>query len=262
MVAAAKLRRAQEQVVRNRPYTDGLAAMLGHVAAKVDHSLNPYLQDRDVHRIAYLVLAADRGLCGSFNANVLRRASVEIAAQRDLGREVDVVPVGKRSNDFFSRRDYRIATHYAGFFNTLGFADAVTIASFASQIFLQDEVDAVQLVYTTAKSPVKQTVVVEQLLPIRPQPAEKGRFEFEYLFEPSPEKMLAELCPKSVNIMIWRALMESYHAELGARMVAMDAATENAEEMINNLTLYYNKVRQSTITREITEIVGGAEALA
>ena len=235
--------------------------MLGHVGAKVEHSVNPYLQEREIHRVAYIVLAGDRGLCGSFNANVLRHASVEIAAEQEQGRDVVVVPVGKRSNDYFTRRDYQVIQFYGGFFSDLNFNNAVAIASFAKQIFLQGEVDAVRLVYTTAKSPVKQTVVVDPLLPIRPQPVQDSQYEFDFLFAPSVETLLAELCPKSVNIMIWHALLESYHAEVGARMVAMDSATENAREIIHNLTLYYNKVRQSAITKEITEIVAGAEAL-
>ncbi len=264
MVAAAKLRRAQEQLERLRPYAVGLDKMLRHVAARVNHQLNPYLQAREVKTIGYVVVTADRGLCGSFNANILRRAKNEIDAQIEQGFDVRIAAVGKKAFDFFSRRGYQIDYKLINIFNNLQFGHATDIAGSLGRRFLEKELDLIYIVRAEATSPVKQKVVVEQFLPIVPDEPEEETgaiYHFEYIFEPDPETLLHWLCPKSLNIKVWRALLESYFAEQGARMVAMESATDNAQEMIYNLTLYYNKVRQATITKEITEIVGGAEAL-
>lgn len=261
MVAAAKLRRAQERMNQIRPYADSLASILANVSAKVDHSLNPYLQERGDDRHCYIVIAGDRGLCGSFNTNVLRagRFAVEGALQND--KQVHIFAVGKKASDFFRKRNMPIGEHLSGFFNELEFTHALQIARSVGEKFIQGEFDRVFLVYTRAESPVKQEVLTEQVLPIQPQQVTDEKFNADYIFEPSPATILNELCPKNLNIQVWRALVDSYYAEEGARMVAMDNATENAQEMIENLTLYYNKVRQATITREISEIVSGAEAL-
>ncbi|RMD93684.1 MAG: ATP synthase F1 subunit gamma [Calditrichaeota bacterium] len=261
MVAAAKLRRAQEQINRLRPYADGLTLMLEHVAAKVEHQLNPYLQEREVHRIGYIVVTADRGLCGSFNANILRRAKREVDAQIEAGQQVELITIGKKGFDFFRHREYAINFKLTNLFNRLEYSHALEIANDTREKFLQGYFDQIFIVHAEALSPVKQNVVVEQYLPIVAVPPEEKIYHFEYMFEPSPEQLLQELCPKSLNIRIWRALLESFFAEQGARMVAMESATDNAQEMIYHLTLYYNKVRQATITKEISEIVGGAEAL-
>lgn len=261
MVAAAKLRRAQEQIARLRPYADSLNNMLEHVAARVDHRLNPYLQEREVRSVCVVVVTADRGLCGSFNANILRRAKLEIDALLEQGFSVTVAAIGKKGFDFFGRRGYEIGYKEVGLFNNLQFSHALGLASYISQRFLDGSFDQVRIVHAEALSPVKQKVVVDQLLPIVPHaPEQEGRY-FEYEFEPSPEILLNALCPKSLNVKIWRALLESFFAEQGARMVAMESATDNAQEMIYSLTLYYNKVRQATITKELIEIVSGAEAL-
>ncbi len=265
MVAAAKLRRAQEQLEQLRPYAVGLDKMLRHVAARINHQLNPYLETREeVQRIGYIVVAADRGLCGSFNANILRRAKNEIDAQIEQGYDVRIAAIGKKVFDFFSRRGYTIDYKLINIFNQLQFGYATDISGSLGKRFLEKELDLIYIVRAEALSPVKQKVVVEQFLPIVPDEPEEetgSAYHFEYIFEPDPETLLHELCPKSLNVKIWRALLESYYAEQGARMVAMESATDNAQEMIYNLTLYYNKVRQATITKEITEIVGGAEAL-
>lgn len=261
MVAAAKLRRAQERIERMRPYVVGLTGVLENVAGRVDQSINPYFREKGDKRICYIVVSADRGLCGSFNANVVRYAKAEIDGLLLQGREVTVLPVGKKANDYFRKRDYRLTNPLVNIFNDLKFEHAKKVAEFVSNSFLSDEFEQVFLIYTQAITPAKQRVVHEQLLPIKPVVSEEGGAKSEYLFEPEPAQLLSQLCPKSINIKMWRALLESFFAEQGARMVAMDSATDNAEEMIYDLTLYYNKVRQAAITKEITEIVGGAEAL-
>lgn len=261
MVAAAKLRRAQMRITQLRPYAEALSGMLADVAAMVDHSLNPFLQERRVQNVCYVVLTADRGLCGSFNSNILRYAKNAIDANVEAGYKVSLVAAGKKGFEFFDKRGYSIFHRRINFFNNLAFEHALELSQVVQRGFLKGDFDRVLLVYMRAKSPVKQEVQLEQLLPIVPQTDETLTSRADYIFEPAPEKILGALCPKSINIRLWQALAESYYAEEGARMIAMDNATENAQEMIERLTLHYNKVRQATITKEISEIVAGAEAL-
>jgi len=260
MVAAAKLRRAQESLLRSRPYADRLSEVLAHLAGKVDRNLHPLLAMREARRLCYVVITADRGLCGSFNSNAIRRAKVEIESHSEE-QQVQLITLGLKGYDYFSRRGYDILEHYVKFFNDLQFEHALDIASLIQEHYREASLDRVYLVYNEFVSPVRQRVVVEQLLPIVPEEPEGERFEADYLFEPSPGAILNELCPRYLNIRVWHSLLESYAAEQGARMAAMEAATDNASEMIYQLTLYYNKVRQANITKEIAEIVGGAEAL-
>ena len=261
MVAAAKLRRAQMRITQIRPYAETLSTMLSNVASKVDHSLNRFLQEVPVKKVCVVVIAADRGLCGSFNANVLRRGKAEIDKLIADGKNVTLVTVGKKAFEFFSKRDYAVDHKLRNFFIYRSFELALDMSDHVRTQFLENECGHGLLVYTKAESAVKQQVLVEQLLPIQPQEVDRQGENYEYIFEPAPEVILDTLCPKSVNIRIWQALAESYFGEEGARMMAMETATENAQEMINNLTLHYNKARQAAITKEINEIVGGAEAL-
>ena len=261
MVAAAKLRRAQENILRARPYAYRLGQVLGHVAGLVDRNLHPLLEEREAKRVGYVVVTADRGLCGAFNQNILKKATAELEAQRENKREIQVLAIGRHARDFFKRRDYPLILEYTDFFRTLEFANAVRIGSEIIRLYEQKELDRVFLIYNEFKSAIQQNVIVEQLLPIQPVKPDVGRRRLEYLYEPSPDKILEALLPKQINIQIWRVLLESNAAEQGARMTAMEMATDNATEMIDNLTLHYNRVRQATITKEITEIVGGAEAL-
>ncbi len=261
MVAAAKLRRAQENILRARPYAYRLGQVLGHVADLVDRNLHPLLEEREAKRVGFVVVTADRGLCGAFNQNILKKATAELEAERENGREIQVFAIGRHARDFFKRRDYPLILEYTDFFRTLEFANAVRIGSEIIRLYEQKELDRVFLIYNEFKSAIQQNVVVEQLLPIQPVTPDVGRRHLEYVYEPSPDKILDALLPKQINIQIWRVLLESNAAEQGARMTAMEMATDNATEMIDNLTLHYNRVRQATITKEITEIVGGAEAL-
>jgi len=259
MVAAAKLRRAQERLLRARPYAYRLNQVIGHVAARVDRNRHPLLAERPPKKVCYLVITADRGLCGSFNTNIVRRARTEISLHRDPPASMMVV--GKKGRDHFVRRGYPVLAEFVNLFQDLQFGHATAIASRIIHLYTSQDLDRVFVVYNEFKSPVQQRIVVEQLLPIIPLLPEKEKHPVDYLYEPSPDAILEALCPKHLNIQVWRLLLESFAAEQGARMVAMENATDNAEEMIFELTLYYNKVRQATITKEIAEIVGGAEAL-
>ncbi|MFQ5863712.1 MAG: ATP synthase F1 subunit gamma [bacterium] len=261
MVAAAKLRKAQARLISARPYAYRLGQLLSHVAAKENRSLHPLLAVREPNRICYVVVTADRGLCGSFNANIIRMAKAEIDAHNSL-EKTTLVTVGRKGFEHFSRRGFELIERYINLFDQLEFKHAVNISSLIQNLYQSKELDRVFVVYNEFKSAAVQRVIVEQLLPIEPQLPEFDKYQpVDYLHEPSAGKILDEVCPKNLNIQMWRILLESYAAEQGARMVAMDAATDNAQEMIYDLTLYYNKVRQSTITKEISEIVGGAEAL-
>ncbi|MFQ5708330.1 MAG: ATP synthase F1 subunit gamma [bacterium] len=260
MVAAAKLRKAQDRLINARPYAYRLGQLLAHVAAKEERDFHPLLTEREAQNVSYLVVTADRGLCGSFNSNVIRRARAEIATQKsEVG--VQVIAVGRKGFEHFSRRDYTVVEKFTNFLDELKFMHATQIADLIGKSYQAQKTDRVFAVYNEFKSAGTQRVVVEQLLPIQPELPESDKFLADYLYEPSVGRILDEICPKNLNIQLWRILLESYAAEQGARMVAMETATENAQEMIHDLTLFYNKVRQASITKEIAEIVGGAEAL-
>jgi len=261
MVAAARLRKAQERMMRARPYSKSLDEVLGHVAAKVDHSLHPLLHEREPKRVAFVVVTGDRGLCGSFNANIIRRAANEINAARQNGRAVELITVGKKGFEHFNRRRYPILEKYINFFDKLDFSHAQDIAALIQERYVNGKLDRIYLVFNEFKSAIQQNIVVQQLLPIVPRPPKDEKYAADFLFEPSPVKILDNLCPRYLNVEIWHALLESFAAEMGARMAAMSTASDNAKELIVQLTLYYNKVRQASITRELMDIVGGAEAL-
>ncbi len=260
MVAAAKLRKAQEGLFNARPYAEGLNKILAHVAAQEANAVHPLLQVREPKRICYLVVTSDRGLCGSFNSNVERAARMAIDEQADV--DVSVITFGRKGYDFFRHRAYELAEKYINLFNELDFEHARHVSSFVQERYVSCEYDQVFVAYNSFKSAGSQVVRLDQLLPVVPEPAAPDQYRLaEYLYEPSAAEILDEIVPRNLNIQIWRALLESYAAEQAARMVAMDSATESAEEMIHDLTLHYNKVRQAAITTEISEIVGGAEAL-
>lgn len=261
MVAAARLRKAQDRMLKARPYSKSLDDTLGHVAAKVESSLHPLLHVREPKRIGFVVVTGDRGLCGSFNANIIRRATNEMKQTQQNGVEFELIAVGKKGFEHFNRRRYPILEKYINFFDKLDFKHAQDIAALIQDQYVSEKLDRIYLVFNEFKSAVQQNIIVQQLLPIVPRPPQDEKFATEFLFEPSPLKILDNLCPRYLNVEIWHALLESFAAEMGARMAAMSTATDNAKELIFQLTLYYNKVRQATITKELMDIVGGAEAL-
>lgn len=261
MVAAARLRKAQDRMLKARPYSHSLDETLGHVAAKVDHALHPLLHVREPKRIGFVVVTGDRGLCGSFNANIIRRAANEMNASRQNGLEFELITIGKKGFEHFNRRHYPILEKYINFFDKLDYSHAQDLAALIQEQYVQGKLDRIYLVYNEFKSAIQQNIIVQQLLPIVPRPPQDEKYAADFLFEPSPIKILDNLCPRYLNIQIWHALLESFAAEMGARMAAMSTATDNAKDLIFQLTLYYNKVRQASITRELMDIVGGAEAL-
>ena len=266
MVAASKLRRAQERIHQARPYAQQMLRVLNSLASRVDSSAHPLLDERREPkaggRALLFVITADRGLCGSFNTNVIKSSAAFIVENRD--RQVALGLIGRRGRDYFARRGFEVRYEQVNLFAALKFADARAMAKAGIEAFVTGEVDSVSLVYNEFKSVMQQRVVVEQLLPI-PRHAFSGAPAatptVEYLYEPAPAKLFTHLIPNHVEVQIYRALLESAAAEHAARMTAMDAATRNSAEMIDQLTLYMNKVRQAAITREIIEVVSGAQAL-
>ena len=282
MVAASKLRRSQERVMNARPYAEEMQRVLASVASRVDASVHPLLARRErtpSSKTLVLVITADKGLCGSFNTNVIKAAGafiVESAGPCELGL------IGRKGRDFFARRGFRVALERIGIFQKLSFGDAQSIAQVAIEQFLSGAIDRAVLVFNEFKSVISQRVVVHELLPIPrdevPVPADgaaaqssgvgaelgQGTGEYlpaEYLYRPSAQEIFDRLLPRYVEVQVYRALLESNAAFFAAQMTAQDTATKNSADMIATLTLYMNKVRQAAITREIIEVVSGAEAL-
>jgi F-type H+-transporting ATPase subunit gamma len=261
MVSSSKLRRAQERIVRSRPYAQEMLRVFNSLATRVDATAHPLLQDDpQAARTLLVVISADRGLCGSFNTNVIKATAQHIADHpAEPGREVALALVGRKSRDFFNRRGFDVKYEEVGLFQNVKWEHAQAIANTCIKEFLGPDVSSVYLVYNEFRSVISQRVVVERLLPIPKLDVEKIEGA-DYLFEPSPAEMLDTLLPFHVAVQVNRALLESSAAEHAARMTAMDAATRNAKDMVDRLTLYMNKVRQAAITREIIEIVAGAQA--
>ena len=261
MVAAARLRRAQERIIEARPYADKMREVLQSLSLRTSSEAHPLLAHREMKRVELVVITTDRGLCGSFNQNVFRRVERFFRENRQLYEEISLALVGRKGLDYFRRRELPIIRDYVNRFRELDYQAAATIGKDVVEDYTAEVVDGVFLVYNEFRSPLIQRVVVKDLLPIEPLEVEPDYYPVEYIYEPSADAILSELLPRYVEVQIYRALLESVAGEHGARMTAMDAATENAQEMIEKLTLMYNKARQSAITKEMMEIVSGAEAL-
>lgn len=261
LVAAAKLRRAQDRILSARPYAVKMAELLSSLVRRAEGEAHPLLVRREAARKRLVIITADKGLCGAFNSNILRAS---LAFLREQGEtSVTLVVVGKKARDFYRRRPYKIKSEMLGFFDRLAYSHAQELAGGLMQEYLAGEVDEVHLIYNEFRSVAVQRVKREQLLPIEPTQAADGEGEAagDYIYEPSPEAILAALLPRHVTTQVYRALMESVAGEYGARMTAMEAATKNAKDMISVLSIQYNKARQERITKELLDIVGGAEAL-
>jgi F-type H+-transporting ATPase subunit gamma len=272
MVSSSKLRRAQERIVNSRPYAQEMLRVFNNLATRVDPSTHPLLNDDPKPgRTLLIVITADRGLCGGFNANVIK-AAAHFLAERQAGtaadqesyanREVALALVGRKGRDFFMRRGFDVRYEEVNVFNNLKWSHSQAIAKTAIDEFLSPDVSNVYLVYNEFRSVISQRVIIERLLPIpKLAPDSPALDTVDYLFEPSPQQLLSILLPYHVSVQVARALLESAAAEHAARMTAMDAATRNAKDMVDRLTLYMNKVRQASITREIIEIVAGAQSV-
>jgi F-type H+-transporting ATPase subunit gamma len=260
MVAAAKLRRAQEAAVEARPYAEKMMELFKNLVARVSREAHPLLGLRDEKRIDLLVLTSDRGLCGGYNANLIRAAEAFIRRE-GAGKEIQLVLVGRKGTDYFRRRKTTIADRYVNILSNAAQELAGEIAEKAIGRFIRGETDAVYILYSRFRSALSQIPTLEKLLPVEFSEQEKPEQLTEYLIEPNVEALLASLLPKVVQVAIYRALLEATASEHGARMTAMDSATTNASKMMGALTLQMNRARQASITRELMEIVGTAEAL-
>jgi F-type H+-transporting ATPase subunit gamma len=255
-VSAARLRRAQERVVAARPYAQQMMEVLKSIAARVPVEAHPLLAQREtVNNIELLVITADRGMCGAYNTNIIR------SALEFLGKypgKVELNILGKRGRDFFRRRPYPVRGEAVNVLQNLSFADAAAIAKALIKDFTSGEKDEVWLLYNEFKSVVQQRIVLERLLPIERMDDPEGDGALDYIYDEKPEEIFANLLPRFVEAQVFRILLEAAASEQGARMSAMEAATNNAAEMIDSLTLYANKIRQAGITRELIEVVSGA----
>jgi F-type H+-transporting ATPase subunit gamma len=256
-VSAARLRKAQDRIVAARPYARQMLAVLNSLATRVPEQSHPLLARRGDDKIELVVITADQGLCGAYNSNILRRAVEFLAHHEDKRVELNIL--GKRGRDFFRRRrSFTVRSEAINILQKVTFADAAAIAREIIQEFETGQQDEVWLLYNEFKSVVQQNVVVEQLLPIRRLESPEHASRLEYLYDEPPAAIFGKLLPRHVEAQVFRALLEAAAAEQGARMTAMEAATNNATEMIDGLTLYANKVRQAGITKELIEVVSGA----
>ena len=262
MVSAAKLRGAQQRMEGFRPYAQAFAMMLGNMAGRVEPEIHPFFtQASEVTRVGLVLMTADRGLCGSFNVNLINTAVKFIQEKEAQGIEVSLICVGRKGRDFFRRRKREMLAQYVDVWGKFDFSNAVTVAREVMSIFLTGAVQEVHLIHSSFINMAIQRPRLVQLLPIQPGEAAEAAPSLEYLFEPPMEQFLEYLLPKYINVQVYHGFLENSASEYAARMTAMDNAQSNCKEMITQLTLVMNKARQATITRELMDIVGGAEAL-
>ena len=265
MVAAAKLRRAQDNIIQMRPYAQKLGEILQNVSAGIETEGNVYSTVRPEENVLIISVSSDRGLCGPFNSNIFKATAAHIEANyksQFADGNVTILPIGKRSNDFFSKRDFNVNSDYFELFSDLTFENARKIAEFAMKNFEEGKFDRVDIVYNEFKNVATQIIREEQFLPIPEKvEVENTDVENDYIFQPNQDVIVEQMIPKSLKVQLFKAVLESFAAEHGARMTAMDKATENAGELLRDLRLTYNQTRQAAITKEILEIVGGADAL-
>jgi len=258
-VSAAKLRRAQERVFSARPYAEQLKRVLGNLTSRLEDIAHPLLEVRPEERILFVIVTADRGLCGAFNSNILRSASGFL--REHVSQSVTLATAGRKGRDFFRRRGISIRAEFVNIFSRLDYGNARDIADMVVQAYSNAEVDAVYIIYNEFKSAIQQRVVIEKILPLSRAELKETEPQLDYIFEEPPQEIFNRLLPRYVEVQVYRALLESAAAEHGARMASMDTASRNAGEMIDMLTLNMNRIRQAAITREIIEVVSGAGAL-
>jgi F-type H+-transporting ATPase subunit gamma len=268
MVSAAKLKRATNAIVQLRPYANKLKEMLANLSASLEEGTSPFLQEREPVRVLIIAVTSNRGLAGAFNANVIKTANILIAekysAQLKTGN-VSIVGIGKKGQEYYQRRKYNVIGNNNELYTDLNFINVSKVTEAIMEGFLKGEYDRVELVYNRFKNAVVQFLTVEQLLPV--PKAEKKKEDVsthlvDYILEPNQEEIVEKLIPKNIKIQLYKAVLDSYASEHGARMTAMDKATDNAGELIKALKLSYNQARQAAITTELTEIVSGAAALS
>lgn len=262
MVAASKFRKAQQRMFELRPYAEKMADVLSSLSNGADSEIHPLLAVRKVKNVEVLVITSDRGLCGAFNSNILKAAAKHIAQLRNEGFEVTITAVGRKAREYYKRRNIQPNKSWTGISGKISYANAQEIAGQIIENYTNESVDEVFLAYNEFKSAAAQKVVVSKLLPLAPiEHTQETLPVFNFLYEPSEQEIFTRLIPKNVEIQIFRALLESQASEEAARMAAMENATKAANDMIEILSLQYNKARQASITKELMDIVGGVEAL-
>ncbi|MFA6467740.1 MAG: ATP synthase F1 subunit gamma [Bacteroidota bacterium] len=265
MVAAAKLRRATDAIIAARPYARKMQELLAYLSGQVDVTKYPQFEAREVKAIAIVIVTADRGLCGAFNSNIIKAAVNHINthyAEMNKAGKVKLICIGKKGYDFFSKRDYEVIAKHIGVFNQLNFTMAKQIVGEIVNGFIKGEYDKVEVISNEFKNAVQQKLTIGQFLPVvQDQSSDKQAQTTDYIFEPASDEIVTALVPKHLNFQMWRVLLDSNAAEHGARMSAMENASTNARDLIKVLQLNYNKARQAAITKELLEIVAGAEAL-
>lgn len=262
MVSAAKLRRAQDAVVAARPYADKMQDVLASLALREETEAHPLLQDRGKGRALIVLMTADRGLCGGFNSNISKATERFIRANAEGYEALDLMIIGRKGKELLKNRvGQHIVKVYENITGTISYGTASLLGQEIVEGFVEEKYDAVYLVYNAFRSAISQEITIEKLLPIVPKKVEEGAHVAEYLYEPSRSAVLDQILPKHIEVQIFRGLLESVASELGARMSAMDSASKNASEMIGKLTLQYNRARQAAITKELMEIISGAESI-
>jgi len=258
MVAAARLRRAQDSIFNARPYANQMLTLLASLAARTEQRAHPLLAERPIEKVLLVLITADRGLCGAFNANLIRAAQDYLERRGD--KEVSIIAVGRKGRDAYRKRPLKMVSEHINLFGRLQFSHAQQVAKEIVDLYTEQKVDAVDFLYNEFKSIMTQRVMVERYLPVKPVQPATGEALIDYIYEQPALEILNALLPRYVEIEVYRALLESQAAELAAKMTAMDAATNNASELIDSLTLHLNRVRQAAITREIIEVVSGGAA--
>ncbi len=262
MVSAAKFRKAQQRMFEMRPYADRMNAILSSLANGAESEIHPLLAVRPRKNVEVLVITSDRGLCGAFNTNILKAAARHIAELKKEGFEISISSVGRKARDYYKRRSVQMRKAWTGISGKISYSNAQEIAAEVIENYTNETVDEVILIYNEFKSAIAQKVVIARLLPLAPiESSEETLPVFNTIYEPSKQEIFSRLVPKNVEIQIFRALLESQASEEAARMAAMENATKAANDMINSLTLQFNKARQASITKELMDIVGGVEAL-
>lgn len=265
MVSAAKLRRAQDAILQMRPYTQKMQEMLTNIVSSLSGDMDlPLADERDVERVLIIPITSDRGTCGAYNSNIIKAAKQTIdtkyAAQAAKGN-VTILPIGKKGYEYFQRHGYNLVETYWNILSDLSFENVRRAAVYAQEAFLNKEYDRVELVYSQFKNAATQLFVSEPYLPIPRVETTENQKQTDFIFEPSKEVLIQELMPKILNTQVYKAILDANASEHGARMTAMDKATENAAEILRSLKISYNRARQAAITTELTEIVSGAAAL-
>lgn len=259
MVSAAKMKKAQDRVLATRPYANKLNDLMEQLISLVDISGHPLTMEREIKKKVVVLVTSDKGLCGSFNSNIIKYTVNYLETE---GRDIPLVTIGKKGYDFFSKRHYNVIKNFPNVFLKLNIQTSNEIVNYLKDLYLSGEADRIELIFNEFKSIIKQNIVKDVFLPYKKETGAGSKIiKKKFIYEPDSRKILEELIPKNLNILMWKSLLESNASEQGARMTAMDAATNNAGDLIQSLNLNYNRARQESITKELLEIVGGAEAL-